>query len=162
MRTADGRPDLSGVFDTATLTPLERPREFGEHQFMSREQADAIVAGRLARYDHFTKSDSTGDREAPAKGGDGNNTAGAGGVGGYNTFWIDPGSEAFEIDGKFRTSIVYDPPNGRQPPRTPSHAEDGHRLRVVCLRQRRHGILAGPDGPALSTARKAWRHPSVA
>ena len=24
-----------------------------------------------------------------------------------------------EVDGKFRTSIVYDPPNGRQPPRTP-------------------------------------------
>ena len=29
-RTASGRPDLSGTYDVATLTPLERPAEYGD------------------------------------------------------------------------------------------------------------------------------------
>ena len=35
-RTPSGHPDLSGTFDAATLTPLERPREFGDKLYMSR------------------------------------------------------------------------------------------------------------------------------
>ena len=42
-----------------------------------------------------------------------------GNVGGYNTFWIDAGDTAIKIDGKYRTSIITDPPNGRQPQMTP-------------------------------------------
>ena len=38
--------------------------------------------------------------------------------GGYNTFWIDRGAGAFQIDGQWRTSIITDPEDGRQPPRT--------------------------------------------
>ena len=116
-RTVDGLPDLSGVYDTGTVTPLNRPRAFGEHQFMTREQADKLVAERLSRYE-LNDGESDPDRSAPKKGGDGNNTAGAGGVGGYNTFWIEPGDRAVEIDGKFRTSIIYEPANGRMPPMT--------------------------------------------
>lgn len=117
-RTHNGKPDLSGVYDTGTLTPLNRPKEFGDQQFMSKEEAAVVVARTKALFD-FANKESDPDRGAPQKGGDGNNTAGAGGVGGYNAFWIDPGSEAFEIDGKFRTSIIYAPANGRQPARTP-------------------------------------------
>ncbi len=117
-RTASGKPYLSGVYDTGTLAPLNRPEEFGDKQFMTQEEADAIVARTKAVFE-FANRESDPDRGAPVKGGDGNNTAGAGGVGGYNAFWIDPGSTAFEIDGKFRTSIIYDPKNGRQPPPTP-------------------------------------------
>ena len=118
-RTSTGKPDFSGVYDTGTLTPLNRPKEFGEHQFMTREQADELVKRSKAQFD-FANQDSDPNRGAPKKGGDGNNFAGAGNVGGYNSFWIDRGEEAFEIDGKFRTSIIYDPKNGRQPPRHPA------------------------------------------
>ena len=117
-RTASGKPDLSGVYDTGTLTPLNRPEEFGDNQYMTREEADTITARTKAVFD-FANRESDPDRGAPQKGGDGNNTAGAGGVGGYNAFWIDPGTDTFEINGKFRTSIIYDPKNGRQPARTP-------------------------------------------
>ncbi len=117
-RTPSGKPDFSGVYDTGTLTPLNRPKEFGENKLMTKEDAAAVVARTKAVFD-FANRESDPDRGAPQKGGDGNNTAGAGGVGGYNAFWIDPGTEAFEIDGKFRTSIIYDPPNGRQPAPTP-------------------------------------------
>jgi len=113
------RPDLSGTYDTGTLTPLNRPEAFGNNQFMTQEEADVVVARTQAVFD-FANRDSSPDRGAPKKGGDGNNTAGAGGVGGYNAFWIDPGNTAFEIDGRFRTSIIYAPENGRQPARTPS------------------------------------------
>ncbi len=118
-RTSSGKPDLSGVYDTGTLTPLNRPEQFGDKKFMSKEEAAAVTARTKAVFD-FANKESDPDRGAPQKGGDGNNTAGAGGVGGYNAFWIDPGSDTFEIDGKFRTSIIYEPKNGRQPARTPA------------------------------------------
>lgn len=115
-RTPDGKPDLSGTYDVATLTPLNRPQAFGDNQFLTKEQADKMAADAAERMAQGSKA-SNPDREAPPDGGDGSPGA-AGNVGGYNTFWIDNGESAFAVDGKFRTSIVYEPANGRQPPRT--------------------------------------------
>jgi hypothetical protein len=136
-RTASGRPDLSGSYDTATVTPLQRPRAFGDRLTLTVEEA-AIVASdpdglastfnlapagsderQAAREEAQRAGFETGDgnREAPPAGGDGSGGA-AGNVGGYNTFWIDRGDDAFQINGEIRTSIITDPPNGRQPPRT--------------------------------------------
>ena len=42
-RTESGKPDLSGFYDSGTLTPLNRPEELGEKQFMTREEADKIT-----------------------------------------------------------------------------------------------------------------------
>ena len=118
-RTASGHPDLSGTYDSGTLTPEERPSAFGDKQFMSREEADMLLKAHP-----FTQSDSNEisdpNRGAPQAGGDGQQAYGAGGVGGYNSFWVDPGSGVSEVNGKIRTSIVYDPPNGRKPPMTPA------------------------------------------
>ena len=115
QRTASGTPDLTGFYDSATLTPLNRPERFGDKQFMTREEADAIATGTATR---LYQGASDPDRKAPVLGGDGGTAGGTGGTGGYNTFWLDAGDAVSEIDGKFRTSVVYDPPNGRQPPRT--------------------------------------------
>jgi len=60
-----------------------------------------------------------GDRAAPPKGGDGSVGA-AGGVGGYNTFWLDAGSSYTIVNGERRTSLVIDPPDGRVPALTPA------------------------------------------
>ncbi len=136
-RTPSGRPDLSGSYDTATVTPLQRPREFGDRGTLTAEEV-AIIASdpdglaktfnlapagsderEAARSDEPRAGFQTGDenREAPPAGGDGSGGA-AGNVGGYNTFWIDRGDSGFQIDGLYRTSIIIEPPNGRQPPRT--------------------------------------------
>jgi hypothetical protein len=136
-RTASGRPDLSGNYDTATVTPLQRPRGFGTRATLTAEEV-AIIASdpdglaqtfnlspagsderAAARADSQIAGFETGDgsREAPPAGGDGSGGA-AGNVGGYNTFWIDRGDAGFQIDGEYRTSIIIDPPDGRQPPRT--------------------------------------------
>ena len=116
-RTKDGKPNFSGYYDSGSLTPLNRPRRYGDRQFMTREEARDIEE-RTAMGRAYADRQSDPERGAPKVGGDGNNRAGAGGVGGYNAFWIDNGSTASEVDGKFRTSIIYDPPNGRQPPMT--------------------------------------------
>ena len=136
-RTASGRPDLSGNYDTATVTPLQRPRGFGTRATLTAEEV-AIIASdpdglaqtfnlspagsderAAARADSQIAGFETGDgsREAPPAGGDGSGGA-AGNVGGYNTFWIDRGDAGFQIDGEYRTSIIIDPLDGRQPPRT--------------------------------------------
>ena len=41
-RTADGQPDLQGVWDFGTLTPLERPAALGDKQVFSDEEAAAF------------------------------------------------------------------------------------------------------------------------
>ena len=109
-RTPDGRPDLSGMYDTATLTPLERPVELGDNLFLTPEEAESIRAKEAARTERLALPSEV-DRDAPPLGGDGSPGA-AGNVGGYNNFWIDRGTEAFSLEGKVRTSIIVDPPNG--------------------------------------------------
>ena len=120
-RTDSGRPDLSGTYDVATLTPLVRPEAFGDNLYLTREEADKIAeTERLTIAEGSQDSDPT--REAPPEGGDGSPGA-AGNVGGYNSFWIDRGTDSLTVDGKFRTSIIVDPQNGRMPPMTPTAQE---------------------------------------
>ena len=119
-RTSEGRPDLSGVYDIATLTPLERPEIFGDNQFLSADDAKRIEA-RTAAFLAATSKASDPNREAPPAGGDGSGGP-YGNVGGYNTFWLDPGDNRFAIDGKFRTSIIHEPKNGQMPTLTPRGA----------------------------------------
>ena len=119
-RTPSGRPDLSGTYDISTLTPRERPAELGEKMFLTDEEAAEIAAGEQdlrAR----TNSASDPNRDAPPAGGDGSLGA-AGNVGGYNRFWLDRGTGAFQIDGQWRTSILIDPPDGRYPSLTEAAA----------------------------------------
>ena len=111
-------PDLSGFYDSGTQTPEQRPAAFGERQFLTEAEAEELLKqATFLQTDENVISDP--NRGAPVKGGDGNNAFGAGAVGGYNSFWVDPGSGLSSVDGKFRTSIIYDPPNGRRPAMTP-------------------------------------------
>lgn len=113
-------PDLSGTYNIATLTPLQRPKAFGDNLLLTEEQAEKMIAAEEALQVEGAQS-SNPDRDAPPDGGDGSDGA-AGNVGGYNTFWIDRGEDVFSIDGKFRTSIITEPANGRRPKMTPGAA----------------------------------------
>ena len=114
---ADGRPDLSGTYDTATLTPLQRPEKFGDKLTLTGEEAEAIAREEV-EFMAKTNAASDPNRTAPPEGGDGT-TGGKGNVGGYNSFWYGRGTRAFKIAGKWRTSIITDPKNGQRPPLTP-------------------------------------------
>ena len=119
-RTASGRPDLSGTYDVSTLTPMQRPPDLGEKRVLTEEEAAEIAERERAR-NIQRQQPSDPNRGAPPQGGDGSGGA-SGNVGGYNTFWIDRGSGAFQIDGQWRTSILIDPANGRYPPRVDGSA----------------------------------------
>ena len=96
-RTVWGTPDLQGVWDFRTLTPLERPRDLGDKAFLSAEEAaereQAAFDRNLEAWEREARSTEAGDN-----------------VGGYNNFWMDNGTRVIE-----RTSLVIDPPNGRLP-----------------------------------------------
>lgn len=111
-------PDLSGFYDTATLTPLQRPEMYGNNLTLTPEEARQIAERDAAAKAENDKA-SDPNREAPPEGGDGSSGA-AGNVGGYNTFWIDNGDSVVQVDGKFRTSIITSPENGRIPDMVPS------------------------------------------
>jgi hypothetical protein len=113
-RTADGHPDLQGTYDLGTLTPLERAA--GSPLVLTEEQAKTREA-QVAQRSAGLNAAIDGNRTAPPKGGDG--TPGPyGNVGGYNNFWLDPGSHFTMIDGQKRSSLLIDPPDGRVPPLT--------------------------------------------
>jgi hypothetical protein len=118
-RMANGKPDLSGTYDAGTVTPVDRPQQYGNSLYLSPEEAKKLEEQSAQFWTAADQKNPEGsERTAPKKGGDGDNRFGGGGVGGYNAFWIDPGSKAVMVDGKFRTSIIYEPENGRRPPMT--------------------------------------------
>jgi len=111
LRTPDGHPDLQGIYDIASMTPLER--DAGTPLVMSKAEAARFEQQRADRVRRAALP-SNGDRPAPPVGGDGS-TGAAGNVGGYNNFWVDNGTEYYTIDGQKRMSVIVDPPDGRVP-----------------------------------------------
>ena len=67
-RMPDGRPDLQGTYDLATLTPLERPA--GMKPVLTREEVAKLERAVATQVDEGAKPIS-GERAAPPKGGDG-------------------------------------------------------------------------------------------
>jgi hypothetical protein len=102
-RTADGRPDLQGIWTNSTLTPLERPRELGDKAFFTEQEA--------ADYEKRARERNNADRR------DGNAEADL--AVGYNDAWWDRGTTIVPTR---RTSLIVDPPDGRIPALT-SEAE---------------------------------------
>ena len=46
-KAADGHPDFQGVYEIATITPLERPAQFGTRANLTREEAAAMVLNAI-------------------------------------------------------------------------------------------------------------------
>jgi hypothetical protein len=103
-RTPDGQPDLQGVWDFRTITPLERPVALGAKEFFTEEEAANFEKEENRRQDRDQIDPEVGGLQYPA-----------GGVVPYNEFWYDRGNK---IVGTRRTSLIVDPPNGRLPPMT--------------------------------------------
>ena len=127
-RTAEGTPDLQGVWSTATATPMERPK--GYPLVLSREQAAEIEDGTLFNQRIKTESNYVDPNEgAPQKG------RPLPPVGNYDVAYTDPGSRMTSIGGELRSSWVVFPVDGRIPALTP----EGVKLRDASPRQRGTG-----------------------
>ena len=151
-RLADGHPDLQGMYDLATITPVERPG--GAPAVYTKEEAQKIegtAATQRAKGDQAID----GNRTAPPKGGDGSVGA-AGNVGGYNSGWLDPGSILTVVDGQKRSSIVIDPPDGRVPAMKP---EARQRAASALLRARPTSDTQESNDPGLERAPGAYDDP---
>ena len=101
-RTAWGAPDLQGVWDFRTITPMERPEDLGDKEFLTEEEAVQREQAAVNRDIELWEADAR-------------RTEAGGSVGGYNNFWMDRGTR---VVGTRRTSLIVDPPNGRLPEMT--------------------------------------------
>src|SRR3954467_10163566 len=122
-KTPWGDPDLQGVWDYKTITPLERPANFGDRQFLNDEEV-ARLEGAAGK-----RLDSPPDENTPV-----------GLV--HAPYMTDPGRK---VDEDRRTSLIVDPPDGRIPPLTPE-AQQRNALRRVGSRD------GGADGPESRTS----------
>lgn len=125
-RTEFGAPDLQGVWSIATQTNLERAERFDGKLVLTSDEAQRIEAAVQAGFEASNRP-SDPNREAP----DSSN------VGGYNTFWMDPGQRLAMVNGEIRTSIITDPADGRLP-----YSEKGRQNYQAAMTQR-----ASYDGP---------------
>jgi hypothetical protein len=104
--TAWGDPDFDGVWNYATMTPLERPAALAGKDVLTVEEAASF------------------DRQTNERQGVTNNTAGPD--------WWDPGTQHLV---NRRTSLIVDPPNGRLPAPTPD-AQQRAAARTQARRER--------------------------
>lgn len=100
-RTSWGDPDLEGVWDYRSLTPLQRRPELGDREFYNDDEIAELEA-RAAR-----RMDQPPDEDSPA------NLV-------HAQYATDPGRF---VDESRRTSLIIEPRNGRMPPLTPEAQE---------------------------------------
>src|SRR5689334_20531788 len=103
------RPSFDGIWNSATLTPIERPANLKDKAFYTRAEADVVEREAAERNGEETK-----EQIARSKG-----------TGTYNAFFREWGTRVVKT---LRTSIVTDPPDGRIPALTPQ-AEANRRER---------------------------------
>jgi hypothetical protein len=91
----DGQPDFQGYWTNATYTPLERDRDLGTKEFFTPEEAAAYQKKREQIENNQSKEDIHYD----------------------NVLWQT--EKYAKVVVRNRTSIVFDPPDGRIPDLTP-------------------------------------------
>lgn len=95
-RTPWGDPDIQGVWDQTTGTPLQRSEEHAEREFLSEDEASVREEDRFAGFDNPDRGprNPTGD---------------------YGSVWREGSKNSLT-----RTSLIIDPPEGRIPDLTPA------------------------------------------
>src|SRR5262245_41605958 len=68
-KTPEGRPDFTGIYTVATITPVERPDGLGNRLVLTDQEAKALEQYERQRNEKDLQPVS-GDREAPPVGGD--------------------------------------------------------------------------------------------
>jgi len=107
---------FEGIWNSATATPLERPRQFADKAFFTAEEAA-----------EWERQVAQNNEERPPQ-------PGAKNTGTYNTIYREFGSRTVKTR---RTSIITDPPDGRIPPLTPAAAD---------IKRRRADAQRNPEG----------------
>jgi hypothetical protein len=126
-KSSSAKPDLQGIWTNATVTPLERPKQFEGKEFLTK--ADAAEFEKQAVYD------ANGDRR------DGGAEADVGRA--YNEFWRDRG----KVVSTMRSSLITDPADGKVPPLLPEAQKRNADL--AAARRKLGGPADGPENRSL-------------
>ena len=127
-RTAWGDPDLSGIWNIATSTPLQRPDRVAGKDVLNDEEA--------VEFQETLAHDLNRDRRDGGPDADVNRA--------YNEHWMD--ARRLQIVKDKRTSLIVDPPDGRIPPLVPLTPEAQQRRDAGAAAARRFAI-GMPWGP---------------
>ena len=118
FRTPWGDPDLQGIWNNATITPLQRPESLGDQVFLTAEEIAAMEQRAAEGFSQANAAQEVRTEPLPV----------GGNVGAYNSFWTEEGTAVVQTG---RTSLISDPPNGQLPQLT-SEAE-AHRVQDTAL-----------------------------
>lgn len=134
-RLSDGRPDIQGVWSSASLTTMERGENgdaIGTALVIPHEAID-----ELTRRSAYSRAAADSQKRSDPNAGvftDRNTEAG------YNAFWIDPGSEYAKVDKEWRSSWITSPEDGHVPFSPEGKARRGQRVENV-----KHIANTGPE-----------------
>ena len=103
-RTEHGQPDLQGVWNFSSSTPMQRSERYGTQEFLTAEQVQEQIErqARMAARADAQEAELILNPEPPPAGQTPR---------GYNTFWIEMGNRGDNV----RTSHIVYPENGRVP-----------------------------------------------
>ena len=101
-RLPDGKPDLQGVWDFRTLTPLQRPEDQADKLVLTTEEAAEVESQAAARTAAANAPSEVRTEPLPV----------GGNIGAYNSYWVDQGARIVDDQ---RTSLIVDTPDGRLP-----------------------------------------------
>ena len=135
-KTTWGAPDLQGVWDFRSLTPLERPEALSDKEFLTEEEAANLEQEAVSKNERLSTrpAQRTTVTESVDRGEDG-------APGFYNNFWLDRGTRTVETR---RTSLIVNPSDGRIPSLTTAAMEK--KAEVTRLRKGVSGHEPTPGG----------------
>jgi len=116
-RTADGHPDLQGIWDFRSATPLERPARFAGREFMTPDEVVEYERLALEREDGRPPDDARSPQDQSV----------------HPVWWLDYGKKVVKTA---RTSLIVDPPDGKIPAMTEAGKERAAARRAAA---RTHG-----------------------
>jgi len=131
--TADGHPDLQGLWDFRNVIPLERPSQYASKEFLTDQEAAEFERSAAERLDMDRRDDDPTRTPAVVNGA----PATADVARAYNEFWYDYGKK---FVGSKRSSLIVDPPDGKIPPLTPEAKK-----RANEYEDRRARAASGPE-----------------
>ena len=91
-KTEYGQPDLQGVWNFASHTPVQRGEQFGNREYFTLEENEENRERSVSTFEARAESHFDG-------------------VGGYNSFWYERAAIGYDL----RTSLITYPENGRIP-----------------------------------------------